>query len=276
MRSALVSLLLAGSFTAWAQGYTIATIAGGIAVPTPVPAVQASLGSPLAVAVAPDGQLAVSAGNAVYRIDSAGVMTRVAGTGIAAYSGDGGWAADAQLNVPRGLAFDAPGNLYIAEFLNQVVRRVTPVGIITTVAGIPCEYAAIGEGCGYLEGGEDLPATSVRLDEPYGIAMDPAGNLFIVEGGRLRKVDGSGRIYCAGSGRGGRSILSCGLVYRARARGRLRHKVCAQRAIVRGGNSFRWIGKYSDCGHRQRARAPGAHGWGDRNDCGQWHQRLFG
>jgi hypothetical protein len=67
-------------------------------------------------------------------MNSAGVLTRVAGTGVAGYSGDGGPALQAQLNDPRGLAFDPFGNLYIAEWRNQVVRKVTPGGTITTVA----------------------------------------------------------------------------------------------------------------------------------------------
>jgi sugar lactone lactonase YvrE len=133
-------------------------------------------------------------------MNSAGVLTRVAGTGVAGYSGDGGPALQAQLNDPRGLAFDPFGNLYIAEWRNQVVRKVTPGGTITTVAGIPCSYAALGVGCGWSQGVDNAPATSVNLDGLNGLATDSAGNLYFTDGARIRKVDASGTITTVAAG----------------------------------------------------------------------------
>ena len=107
-------------------------------------------------------------------------MTTVAGSGVAGYSGDGGRAASARLNEPTGLALDAKGNLYIADSANNVIRRVdAKTGVITTVAG---DYAAdqANDGLGGFAG-DGGPATSARLNDPQGVAVDGAGDLFIAD-----------------------------------------------------------------------------------------------
>jgi len=86
------------------------------------------------------------------------------------YSGDGGPATSAQLRGPAGVAVDALGNLYIVDSSNFRIRKVTPGGTITTVAG---------DGK-YGSGGDGGPATSAQLD-PYGVAVDGAGNLYIAD-----------------------------------------------------------------------------------------------
>ena len=91
-------LLAIACAAAWSQGYTVSTLAGGIPVPTPVNAAKISLGRPIGVAVGPSGDIVISAGHTVFRVDPANVLTRIAGTGAAGYSGDGGPAIDAQLN----------------------------------------------------------------------------------------------------------------------------------------------------------------------------------
>jgi len=68
-------------------------------------------------------------------MDTSGVVTRVAGNSRPGFSGDGGLATNAQLNRPVGLAVDTAGNLYIADAGNYCIRKVTPDGIVTTVAG---------------------------------------------------------------------------------------------------------------------------------------------
>jgi DNA-binding beta-propeller fold protein YncE len=127
-----------------------------------------------------------SANNRVRRIDRNGVITTVAGNGLHGYTGDGGLATKARLSDPYGLAFDAKGNLYIAEPDERVVRRVDSKGIITTFAGT----GRLGFS------GDGGPATKANLNNPFGIVLDPAGNLYIADNGngRIRKVDLQGVI----------------------------------------------------------------------------------
>jgi len=113
-------------------------------------------------------------------------ISTVAGNGVAGYSGDGGSAIVAELNDPNGVAVDAAGNVYIAEYLNARVRKVTPNGTITTVAGTGV--------AGF--GGDGGPATDALLNEPFRVALDNAGNLCISDYGnyRVRKVTSDGII----------------------------------------------------------------------------------
>jgi sugar lactone lactonase YvrE len=112
---------------------------------------------------------------------STGIISTVAGNGTAGYSGDGGAATSAEINFPYGVAVDSAGNIYIADFGNQRIRKVTAsTGIISTVAG---------DGIvGYS--GDGGPATSAELDSPTGVAVDGAGNIYIADLGnyRIRKV----------------------------------------------------------------------------------------
>ncbi len=110
-----------------------------------------------------------------------GVISTVAGSETAGYSGDGNAATAAQLNLPGGLALDGAGNLYVSEFGNSTVRKVTPQGVISTVAG--------NGTAGYS--GDGNPATAAQLNKPTGLAVDGAGNLYITNygDGSLRVVD---------------------------------------------------------------------------------------
>ena len=128
---------------------------------------------------------------AVRKINTAGIITTVAGTGTSGFSGDGGIATNAKLNNPRGVKVDAAGNVYIADVGNNRVRKVDASGNINTIAG---GGAATGSG---------VPATSAALPNVWDIALDGAGNLYVaVTGGeRVRMVDPSGYIYnFSGSG----------------------------------------------------------------------------
>jgi sugar lactone lactonase YvrE len=153
------------------------------------PALSAQLNSPFGVAVDASGNVYVadSYNQRVRKVDTAGVITTVAGNGACcAYSGDGGAATSAQLNHPTGLAVDGAGNLYIADSDNQRIRKVSAAGTITTVAG--------NGSYGYL--GDGGAATSAEFRDPFGVAVDAAGNLYIAdsESQRIRKVDTSGNI----------------------------------------------------------------------------------
>lgn len=117
----------------------------------------------------------------VRKVNTSGIVSTVAGTGVAGYNGDGVSAISAQLNYPFGIAVDTIGNLYIADMSNNRVRKVNTAGIISTIAG-----NGIG---GYT--GDFCLADTTRLNSPTGIAIDKSGNLYVTDGGnaRIRKID---------------------------------------------------------------------------------------
>jgi uncharacterized protein (TIGR03437 family) len=159
----------------------ISTIAGGVPPATPVAGVSASV-SPGGIAADKSGNIYFSSRNTVFKLDTSGTLTRVAGDSRAGFSGDGGPAADARLNTPKGLAVDGAGNLYIADSANGRVRRVSPGGIIATVAGG-------GQGTGYYgDWGDGGPAINAQLFGPAGVAIDSSGNLYISDNSSVRKV----------------------------------------------------------------------------------------
>ncbi len=118
---------------------------------------------------------------------SDGIITTVAGDGTQGYSGDGGPATLAELSQPDSLAVDAAGDLFIADAGNNVVREVTPAGVIATVAG--------DGSAGY--GGDSGPATAASMDNPAGVAVDAAGDLFIADENNacVREVTPDGTIH---------------------------------------------------------------------------------
>ena len=117
---------------------------------------------------------------------NAQIITTIAGNGIAGYSGDGGQAINAEINNPEEVAFDAVGNLYIADTENNRIRMVNTIGIINTIAGT-------GTAAYSGDGGQ---ATNAELHYPSGIAFDGAGNLYIsdTDNNRIRMVNTAGII----------------------------------------------------------------------------------
>ena len=161
------------------------------------PAVEAELRSPYGVAVDSAGNvyIADSSNWRIRKIDATGTITTIAGTGEFGFSGDGGPAVAAELRRPRGVAVDSAGNVYIADVGNHRIRKVDSTGTITTIAGTG-EFGFSGDGG---------PAVEAELRSPYGVAVDSAGNVYIVDVGdhRIRKVDATGTITTiAGTGYG--------------------------------------------------------------------------
>ncbi len=161
------------------------------------PATSASVNLPSGVALDAAGNvyIAQQGDHRVRRVDASGIITTVADSGLGGYAGDGGPATQARLASPRGVAVDAAGSIYIADRLNQLIRKVSPAGIISTVAGNGQQGFS----------GDGGPATQAALKGPNGVAVDAAGNLYIAdeENGRIRKVSVDGIISTvAGAGCG--------------------------------------------------------------------------
>lgn len=174
-----------------AAAWTISTVAGGGS--------SRAFDGQLATNVAllfPQGVAADHVGNfyfsdntrRVYKVDSNGILTHIAGTGGSSYDGSEGTPAVNANMIPLGLAVDQPGNVYIADWANNIIRKVDTSGNISTVAGNPFNVTGLGDG---------NPAEfGATLNQPRGVAVDANGNIFIADTSnhRIRKVDGSGII----------------------------------------------------------------------------------
>jgi len=184
MKGLLLILLLLPVFAA---GQIITTIAGtGSSGYTGDggPALDAKLQWSCGLSFDGSGDLYIVGGNRVRKIDETGTITTIAGSGGVGYSGDGGPATAATFNIPAFLAIDKAGKNYIADWFNNVIRKVDTDGIITTFAGNGTQ--------GYS--GDGGPATAAMLDQTSGIAVDTAGNVYVGTGSRIRKIATSGII----------------------------------------------------------------------------------
>lgn len=135
--------------------------------------------------------------NCVRMVNTSGIITTIAGTGIAGYSGDGGAATSAKLNIPIGIALDAStGTIYIADQQNHRVRKVNAAGIISTI---------VGNGTvGYS--GDGGPSTSALINYPNYVSVDQTGNVYVTDNGNhcIRKISTTGIITTvAGNGLAG-------------------------------------------------------------------------
>jgi len=152
------------------------------------PATAAELNFPFGIAFDATGNMYIgdTYNNAIRKVDLSGIITTVAGNGTSAYSGDGGPATDAELQLPMGVAFDKNNNLYIADQTNNVIREVNSSGIISTVAGN-------GQSGFFGDGGQ---ATIAELNAPPGLAFDASGKMYIADEFNrvIRKIDNTGKI----------------------------------------------------------------------------------
>jgi NHL repeat len=218
-RTFLLSFLAVLAFTlsAAAQQDQINTVVGG--GPNDMPALDADVSNPYQVALDSSGNYYIASPNQnrVFKVNTSGFLTVVAGNGLPGYSGDGisGSAAQAMLNFPEGVAVDSSGNVYIADTNNQLIRRVDhTTNTITTVAGIQGSCTFDGDGT----------ATAHSLCYPAQLAMDSVNNLLFIadsSNSRIRKLTvstgaistmaGGGTFYsyCAN----GTVATSCGFSY---------------------------------------------------------------
>ncbi|MGO9991067.1 MAG: kelch repeat-containing protein [Steroidobacteraceae bacterium] len=152
------------------------------------PATLAQINSPRGLTVDGAGNryIADSANNRIRMVAESGLISTIAGNGIATFAGDGGPATSASLNSPRGLAFDGGGNLYISDYANQRIRKVTPSGVISTF---------VGNGTPGF-GGDGGPAAAAALNGPRGLAFDGNGNLYVADSNnnRIRMITPAGMI----------------------------------------------------------------------------------
>jgi uncharacterized protein (TIGR03437 family) len=168
--------------------YRIEAVAGSAGLGDGGPAAMAQIGAIQGIAADRWGNLYLSDTDhhRIRKVSADGMIATIAGTGAAGFSGDGGPASAAQLNLPYGIAVDYAGYLYVADLGNNRVRKIAPDGTISTVAGT---------GSAGLSG-DGGPAVEARLQTPRNVAVDPSGNLYIAEfaGHRVRRVAPDGRI----------------------------------------------------------------------------------
>ena len=146
------------------------------------PATSATVNGPTGVAIDGQGNLFIAEGygNRIRKVSPDGIISTVAGTGVSGYNGDGRLATSAELDYPTAIAVDRQGNLFIAETYGNRVRKVSPDGIITTVAGTGM--------WGY--NGDGGPAAAAQLSYPTAVAVDAEENLYIADAfnSRIRKI----------------------------------------------------------------------------------------
>ncbi len=180
---------------------TISTIAGnGLNAESGdgAAATAASFSDVQSVALDASGNLYVAdtSNRRVRLITPGGIVTSIAGTGTQGFSGDGGLATSAELGRPEAIAFDAAGNLYIADSVNQRIRKIDTSGIISTIAGNGVDAFA----------GDGGPAIAASLGFPIAVAVDFAKNVYVADGdnNRIRMITPGGIITTfAGNGNGG-------------------------------------------------------------------------
>lgn len=161
----------------------VSTIAGVTGTPgnTDGTGAAARFNGPGITAINAAGELFVTdtANNAIRKVAPGGVVTTLPSLATDQQGGA------AQFNVPSGVATDAAGNIYVADTFNQAIRKITAAGVVTTLAGSPGEI-----------GSADGDGSAARFSQPFGVAVDPAGNVYVADFGNsaIRKVTPAGHV----------------------------------------------------------------------------------
>ncbi len=179
----------------------ISTIAGngtGGYTSDGIPAITSEVHNPTTVAVDAAGNVYIAdyANARVRMVNTSGIISTVAGTGVAGYNFDGIQATAAKLNQPNGVALDAAGNIYIAEMAGYRIRKINTSGIISTIAGNGTAGTT----------GDGGPASAALVNHPTNLTVDGAGNIYIADWGnsKIRKISSTGIMSTlAGTGIGG-------------------------------------------------------------------------
>lgn len=154
------------------------------------PATAAKVNLPADMYIDATGNMYIADANnhRVRKVNTAGIITTIAGNGTAGFGGDGGLATAAMLNTPSGICGDAVGNIYVSDKLNHRIRKISPSGIISTIAGSGTP--------GFGGDGGLATASAVRFYEPRHLRMDDYNNLYVADfqNSRVRKVNAGGVI----------------------------------------------------------------------------------
>jgi sugar lactone lactonase YvrE len=180
------------------------------------PATQAQLDQPEGIALGLDGSLYIAdtENHRIREVSPGGIISTLAGNPLyqaGGFSGDGGPATQAHLYYPTGIAVEGQGVVYVADSFNQRVRKITPDGMISTLAGTGEQTLAGGglydpEYIGFIGNGkfsgDNGPARLAALNQPNDLALDSSGNLYVSDVGnrRIRKIDQNGRITTVAGG----------------------------------------------------------------------------
>lgn len=152
------------------------------------PATAASFSNPIDFLADNSGNFYVidNGNQRIRKINAAGIITTIAGNGTTGYSGDGGPSPASTLHDPSRMTIDGAGNIFFADAVNNVIRKISTTGIITTLVGNGTPAFA----------GDGGPATNASLSQPLGVAIDGNGNMYIADGNnhRIRKVNTAGII----------------------------------------------------------------------------------
>ena len=166
----------------------VTTLAGTAGMPGSSDGTGAAAGFKFPMSVATDSAgnvyVADALNDTIRKVTPAGVVTTLAGSPGVYGSADGTGAA-AQFNTPQGVATDAAGNVYVADWLNQIIRKITPAGVVTTLAGTAG-----------MRGSADGMGAAARFYEPEAVATDSAGNVYVADGSNnvVRKITPDGMV----------------------------------------------------------------------------------